>query len=93
MICALNQVILNGMDDMWGVQASGSHLDLDRVPYVLYGVKYIGLVSLACPPTDSARTLCWSASGSHLDLDRAPYVLYGVKHIDLVSPLRCGPNV
>ena len=29
-------------------QASGSHLDLGRVPYVLYGVKYIGLVSLWC---------------------------------------------
>ena len=27
--------------------ARGSHLDLDRAPYVLYGVKYIDLVSLA----------------------------------------------
>ena len=27
--------------------ASGPHLDLDRAPYVLYGVKYIDLVSLA----------------------------------------------
>ena len=25
---------------------SGSHLDLNRAPYVLYGVKYIDLVSL-----------------------------------------------
>ena len=24
------------------------HLDLDRAPYVLYGVKYIDLVSLCC---------------------------------------------
>ena len=28
--------------------AGGSHLDLGRALYVLYGVKYIGLVSLAC---------------------------------------------
>ena len=27
-------------------EASGSHLDLSRAPYVLYGVKYIDLVSL-----------------------------------------------
>ena len=27
--------------------ASDSYLDLDRAPYVLYGVKYIDLVSLA----------------------------------------------
>ena len=26
---------------------SDSHLDLDRTPYVLYGVEYINLVSLA----------------------------------------------
>ena len=56
-------------------QASGPHLDLSRAPYVLYGVKYIDLVSLA-----SAQ-----ASDPHLDLSRAPYVLYGVKYIDLVS--------
>ena len=29
-----------------GMSASGSHLDLDRAPYVLYGVKYIDPVSL-----------------------------------------------
>ena len=29
------------------IRASDSHLDLGRVPYVLYGVKYIDLVSLA----------------------------------------------
>ena len=28
------------------LQASGPHLDLIRAPYVLYGVNYIGLVSL-----------------------------------------------
>ena len=28
-------------------QGSDSHLDLDRAPYVLYGVKYIDPVSLA----------------------------------------------
>ena len=27
-------------------EASGSHLDLGRAPYVLYGVKFIDLVSL-----------------------------------------------
>ena len=29
------------------LQTSASHLDLDRAPYTLYGVKYIDLVSLA----------------------------------------------
>ena len=29
-----------------GTTASGAHLDLDRAPYALYGVKYIDLVSL-----------------------------------------------
>ena len=47
---------------------------MSRAPYVLYGVKYIDLVSLGA-----------NASGAHLDLSRAPYVLYGVKCIDLVS--------
>ena len=28
------------------IMASVSHLDLGRAPYVLYGVKYIDLVSL-----------------------------------------------
>ena len=45
-------------------------------PYVLYGVKYIDLVSLS---------LKHEASGSHLDVDLAPYVLYGVEYIGLVS--------
>ena len=31
--------------------ASDSHLDLGCAPYALYGVKYIGPVSLACVPT------------------------------------------
>ena len=30
--------------------ASGSHLDLSRAPHVLYGVKYIDLVSLGVSP-------------------------------------------
>ena len=30
----------------WGFMASRSHLDLSRAPYVVYGVKYIDLVSL-----------------------------------------------
>ena len=53
---------------------SDSLLDLGCARYVLYGAKYIGLVSLQL----------LNASGSHLDLGRAPYVLYGAKHIDLV---------
>ena len=44
-------------------EASASHLDLGLAPYVLYGVKYIGLVSLS---------LKHVASASHLDLDYAP---------------------
>ena len=42
-----------------------------------YGVKCIGLVSLA---RDAGAVI----SDSHLDLSRAPCVLYGVKYIDLV---------
>ena len=61
--------------------ASASHLDLSRAPYVLYGVKYIDLVSLG-EITGCRLPL---ASASHLDLSRAPYVLYGFKYIDLVS--------
>ena len=39
------------------VQARGSHLDLGRAPYVLYGVKYIDLVSLApCSDLFHAKT-------------------------------------
>ena len=57
-------------------QASGSHLDLDHAPYVLYGVINI----LAQLPLRSSQT-----SGSDLDLIRAPYGLYGVKYIALVS--------
>ena len=57
--------------------ASTSYLDLKLAPYVLYGVKYIDLVSLTRKKH--------GASDSHHDLGRAPYVLYGVKYIDLVS--------
>ena len=31
------------------LHTSGSHLDLIRVPYVVYGIKYIDLVSLDAP--------------------------------------------
>ena len=34
---------------LWLKTASGPHLDLGCLPYVLYGVKYIDLVSLAPP--------------------------------------------
>ena len=37
-------------------QASDSHLDLILAPYVLYGVKYIDLVSLAAGPYTRLRT-------------------------------------
>ena len=74
-------------------EARGSHLDLIRTPYVLYGVKYIDLVSLALFSGASAAS---SGGGRgpevdecvrHLDLIRAPccYGLYGVKYIGLVS--------
>ena len=53
---------------------------MSRAPYVLYGVIYIGPVSVALLPVDATLT-----SGPHLDLGRAPYVLYDVKYIDLVS--------
>ena len=53
--------------------ASDSHLDLGRASYVLYGVKYIGLVSVA------QKML--PASDSHFDFGRASYVLYGVKYM------------
>ena len=36
-----------GADFIVGRTACGSHLDLGCAPYVLYGVKYIDLVSLA----------------------------------------------
>ena len=64
-------------------KASGSHLDLIRAPYGLYGVKYIDLVSLRRNIGGGRPVL--QASGAHLDLGRAPYGLYGVKYIDLVS--------
>ena len=61
--------------------ASGAHIDFGRAPYLLYGVKYIGLVSLRCP-FQAHRS---SSSDSHIDLSCAPYVLQPFKYIDLVS--------
>ena len=55
--------------------------DLNHAPYVLYGVKYIGLVSLA-PFSDQSVP---HYESTWPDLDHAPYALYGVKYIDLVS--------
>ena len=40
--------LIEELQDM-PTQASDSHLDLGRAPYVLYGVKYIDLVSLDVP--------------------------------------------
>ena len=63
-----------------------SHLDLSRAPYVVYGVHYIDLVSLApLRPCALSRIPTRSSRDTHLDLRRAPYVLYGVYYIDLVS--------
>ena len=56
---------------------AGSRLDLHHAPYNLYGVKYIGLVSLSPKQPGFGQP--------NLDLSCAPYVLYGVKYIDPVS--------
>ena len=40
------QLLLRGRTPRWRYGAFVSHLDLSRAPYVLYGVKYIDLVSL-----------------------------------------------
>ena len=47
--CTCRQGFPGNADGTWcsTVTASGPHLDLGRAPYVLYGVKYIDLVSLA----------------------------------------------
>ena len=42
-------------------QASGSHLDLGRAPYMLYGVKYIDRVSLDVPRAAS-HVVIWRES-------------------------------
>ena len=57
-------------------KASRTQLDLDRAPYVLYGVKYIGLVSLA-----PLSTLRWPAG----------HKVYKIKmackqHLDSIRP-------
>ena len=46
-------------------EASDSYLDLIRAPYVLYGVKYTGLVSLA--PVSLDRVIA-----VHLGLNHTP---------------------
>ena len=67
----------NGEQDMDVIEVSNLnrqgesqvlHLDLGRAPYVLYGVKYIGLVSLA---------LFWHVIPKNLH--HASHVGYGVK--------------
>ena len=58
--------------------------DLGRAPYGLYGVKYIGPVSLAPFPfleLEGPKR----PNLEPLDLGRAPFVLYEVEYIDLVS--------
>ena len=52
------------------VNLKSSHLDLGCAPYVLYGAKYIGPVTLA-PPNQPANL-------KSLDLGLAPCVLYGL---------------
>ena len=47
------------------MQASDSHLDLSRAPYVLYGVKYIDLVSfdiVGMQSPDVTREVCSSTA-------------------------------
>ena len=53
--------------------ASGSYLDSNHAPYVLYGVEYIDLVSLALFPGNYPHPL-HAVSGPRLDEDRcAPW--------------------
>ena len=63
-----------------GEKVSQAHLDLNRTPYVVYGVKYIDLESLVAIAEPEGMS-----SGAHLDFSRAPYVLYGVQYTDLAS--------
>ena len=68
--------------------ASGSHLDLSRAPYVLYGVKYIDPATLcvfAGHGFDSTRNRVADCAQVCLDLNRAPCIVYGVEYISLVS--------
>ena len=53
-------------------EASDSHLDLSRVPYGLYGVKYICLVSLVLGTRQACDSLI---DASHV---LYCYVLYGL---------------
>ena len=61
---------------MWVLQWPVYHKlpDLGSAPYVLYGVKYIGPVSLDAATGTSTS----NANTAPLDLSRVPYVLYGV---------------
>ena len=52
--------------------ASASHLDLIRAPYVLYGVKYIGLVSLATPPASESPIMNQNDASSGFEICFAP---------------------
>ena len=60
----------------------GSHLDLIRAPYFLYGVKYIDLVSLEEPV---------SFAHCQLDLISWPCKLDGVTFIKHIDPVSLGP--
>ena len=58
------------------LQASGSHLDLNRVPYCLYGVKYIDPVSLAPVSGRRPPALVCRGQRSRLRVDTKRSVLY-----------------
>ena len=61
-------------------------IDLGRALYVLYGVKYIDLVSLANPRAAAiSPTTRRGLASLHLDLSRALCFVW-CKFIDLVSP-------
>ena len=62
----------------------GSCLDVDRVPYVLYGVKYIDLVSLAPVLVQQVAVNIFTRSFVWVDLIRAPPILTWV-----VYPMFC----
>ena len=47
--CRAGEDCMDTSED-WGFMASRSHLDLSRAPYVVYGVKYIDLLSLCALP-------------------------------------------
>ena len=71
--CGLRRRVISSRARASGWSVKHYLLDLSRAPYVVYGVKYIDLVSLSRLAGASLDTQ-HGISGSHLDLSRAPYV-------------------